>query len=87
MFDLRQFAKDTILQMIGNESIYHIRMYALGWHMDKKVLNNDDMEEIQAAIEAYEESLLPPEVEPEDADVAEMTEEEMPAEEPEPTEE
>lgn len=62
MFDLNSFVRSAISGMIGNEPDYKVREYALGW-LDRKVLTDADLAEIDAEITAYKER--PPEPEPE----------------------
>ena len=51
MFDLKEFVKKTLLDMVGHEPDYKVRQYALGWY-DKAQLDAGDMASIEEAIEA-----------------------------------
>jgi hypothetical protein len=51
-FDLRNFIMKTALGMVGKEQDYKVRKWSLGW-LDKEVLEEGDIEAIDAAIEAY----------------------------------
>lgn len=73
-FNFRNFLRNIVMRKIGNDPTHHVMEYAAYWH-DKRVLTEDDMVEIEAAIEAYEESLLPPEPE-EETEITDVTEEE-----------
>lgn len=48
---LKEFVLKTIKGMIGHELDYRVREYTLGW-VSKGVLNEEDMLEIDALIEA-----------------------------------
>lgn len=50
MFNLREFVKGGFLKAIGKMADYQIILNAAGWH-DKGVLTEEDLAEIQAAIE------------------------------------
>ena len=60
-FNLRDFILKTIVGMVGSEPDYKVRETALGW-FTKSVLTEDDLAEIDAAIEAKN---VVPEPEPE----------------------
>lgn len=51
MFSLRNFVKTGFLRAVGKMSDYQIILNAAGWN-EKGVLNEDDLFEIQTAIEA-----------------------------------
>lgn len=51
MFSLKEFVKKGFLSAVGHMADYQIILNAAGWH-DKGVLDADDLEEIQTAIDA-----------------------------------
>lgn len=51
MFSLRNFIKTGFLRAVGKMSDYQIILNAAGWN-EKGVLTEDDLAEIQSAIEA-----------------------------------
>lgn len=51
MFSLREFVKDGFLQAIGNKPDYEIKLKSAEWFA-KGVLAEDDLAEIEAAIES-----------------------------------
>lgn len=51
MFSLREFVKNGLLKAIGNMADYQIILNSAGW-LEKGVLNEDDLAEIQTAIDA-----------------------------------
>lgn len=53
MFSIRIFVKSGLLKAIGNMADYQIILNAAGW-LEKGVLEESDLAEIQAAIEANE---------------------------------
>lgn len=53
MFSLREFLKKGFLDAVGKMSSYQIILNSAGW-MEKGVLTEDDLAEIQTAIEAWE---------------------------------
>lgn len=59
-FSLRLFIKKGLLDAVGNLPDYKVVLNALGWY-EKEVLTEEDLAEIQAAIEAQ----YPVEEEPE----------------------
>lgn len=59
-FSLRNFIKKGLLDAVGNLPDYKVIMNAVGWY-EKEVLTEEDLAEIQAAIEAQ----YPVEEEPE----------------------
>lgn len=50
MFSLREFVKSGLLKAVGKMADYQIILNAAGW-LEKGVLTEDDLAEIQAAIE------------------------------------
>lgn len=60
MFTLRNFVKSGLIKAVGNMADYQIILNAVGW-LEKGVLTEDDLAEINAAIDAkntvVEESL------------------------------
>lgn len=59
-FNLRDFIKKGLLDAVGEMADYQVVLNAAGWH-EKGVLTEDDLAEIQAAIE--EKNAPPAEVE------------------------
>ena len=51
MFELRAFIKKGLLEAIGNMPDYKVRLNAVGW-LEKEILLESDLAEIDAAIEA-----------------------------------
>lgn len=67
MFSLRNFVKTGFLKAVGGMSDYQIILNAAGWN-EKGVLTEDDLAEIQTAIEAQypvEDEMTPDESEAE----------------------
>jgi hypothetical protein len=56
MFSLREFIKKGFLKAVENMPSYKIILNATGWY-DKEILTEDDLKEINEAIEEYENSL------------------------------
>ena len=52
MFSLREFVKKGFLDAVGKMADYQIVLNAAGWH-EKGVLTEDDLSEINNAIESY----------------------------------
>ena len=52
MFSLREFVKKGFLDAVGKMANYQIILNAAGWH-EKGVLTEDDLSEINNAIESY----------------------------------
>lgn len=52
MFSLRDFVKKGFLDAIGKMADYQIILNAAGWH-EKEVLTEDDLSEINQAMENY----------------------------------
>ena len=74
-FSLREFIKKGLLDAVGKMADYQIILNAAGWY-EKGVLTEDDLAEINAAIEAQypvEEEATEPE-ETEEAPVEESVE-------------
>lgn len=61
MFDLKEFVRAAISGMIGNEPDYKVREYALGW-LDRKVLTEQDLAGLDAAIAAFNLTRVGPEI-------------------------
>lgn len=57
MFDLRNFIKRGIFDSIGKEPIYKVTDNATGW-FDKGILTEDDLAEIDVAIESQYTSII-----------------------------
>ena len=51
MFSLKEFVKNGLLKAIGKMADYQVILNAAGW-LEKGVLTEDDLAEIQTAIEA-----------------------------------
>lgn len=51
MFNLKDFVKSGFIKAVGKMADYQIILNAAGW-LEKGVLNEDDLAEIQAAIDA-----------------------------------
>lgn len=52
MFSFREFVKKGFLDAVGKMADYQIILNAAGWH-EKGVLTEDDLSEINNAIESY----------------------------------
>lgn len=50
-FSLREFIKNGLMLAIGNKADYEVILSSASW-LDKGVLTEDDLAEIQAAIDA-----------------------------------
>lgn len=59
MFSLRFFVKKGLLNAVGKLAAYQIILNAMGWY-EKNVLLEEDLAEIQAAIEAHETPIEEP---------------------------
>lgn len=77
MFSLKNFIKNGLIKAVGNMADYQVILNAAGW-FEKGVLNESDLADIQAAIDAKN---IPPTVEeptepeePEQIDQIEETE-------------
>lgn len=55
MFDLREFVKKGLLSAVGKMAEYKIRLNAAGW-LEKGLLTEEDLEEIDTAINALQAS-------------------------------
>ena len=51
MFSMREFVKDGFLKAVGKMADYQVILNAAAWH-EKGVLTEEDLAEIQSAIEA-----------------------------------
>jgi transketolase len=51
MFILKDFIKKGLFDAVGNMADYQVRLNAAGWH-EKGVLDESDLAEIEAKIEA-----------------------------------
>ena len=51
MFSLNNFVKNGLIKAVGNMADYQIILNAAGW-LEKGVLNENDLAEIQTAIDA-----------------------------------
>ena len=60
MFNLREFIKGGLLKAIGHMAEYQIILNAAGW-LEKGVLTEDDLTELQNAIDARYADVLPEE--------------------------
>jgi hypothetical protein len=58
MFNLRDFIKSGFLKAVGKMADYQIILNAAGWH-EKGVLTEEDLAEINAAIEAQYATIEP----------------------------
>lgn len=61
MFSLKEFIKNGFLKAVGRMSDYQIILNAAGW-LEKGVLTEDDLAEIQAAIAKEEEDNIDKEI-------------------------
>ena len=73
MFSLRAFIKKGLLDAVGKMSDYQVILNSAGW-MDKGVLTEDDLAEINTAIE-QQYIVLEPEVPAEETELPEIEEE------------
>ena len=76
MFSYREFLKKGFLDAVGKMADYQIRLNAGGYY-EKGVLTEDDLAEINAAIEAQYTVLIIPDEPVEDASEAENGVEEL----------
>lgn len=51
MFSIKKFVKKTLMDAIGHQPDFWVEANALGWY-EKGVLGEDDLAEIEGAIEA-----------------------------------
>lgn len=56
MIDIRNYIKKGFLQAVGNMPEYKIRLNSAGWY-EKEVLLEEDLEEIEKAIEEHDASI------------------------------
>ena len=63
MFSFRDFVKSGFLRAVGRMADYQIILNAAGW-LEKGVLTEDDLAEIQTAIEAQYQTEAENETEP-----------------------
>lgn len=75
MFSLRAFIKKGLLDAVGKMSDYQVILNSAGW-MDKGVLTEDDLAEINTVIE-QQYIVLEPEVPVEETELPEVMGEEM----------
>ncbi len=61
MFILKNFVKSGLIKAVGKMADYQIILNAVGW-LEKGVLTEDDLAEIQAAIDKQYKVLEEPEV-------------------------
>lgn len=75
MFSLKSFIKNGLIKAVGEMADYKIILNAAGW-FDKGVLDENDLAEIQAALESHEVESYPSEnaAEPDTTDDLEETE-------------
>ena len=66
MFNLKGFIKKGLLDAVGKQADYWVILNAAGW-LEKSVLDETDLEEINAAIDAKNTA---PEVEAEEENIA-----------------
>lgn len=58
MFSLKEFVKSGLLKAIGKMADYQVILNAAGW-LEKGVLTEDDLAEIQSAMDAsYNDDLI-----------------------------
>ena len=58
MFSLREFVKSGLLKAVGKMADYQVILNAAGW-LEKGVLTEDDLAEIQSAMDAsYNDDLI-----------------------------
>ena len=55
MFNLRDFVKKVLMDAVGKMADYQVILNASGW-LEKGVLTEEDLEEIDMAIELYDKS-------------------------------
>jgi hypothetical protein len=58
MFNLKDFVKGGLLKAVGNMTDYQIILNAAGW-LEKGVLTEDDLAEIDEAIKTHESVTVP----------------------------
>jgi hypothetical protein len=57
MFSLREFVKEGLMKAVGNMADYQVILNAAGW-LEKGVLTEADLADIQAAISAQSENAV-----------------------------
>lgn len=58
MFSLKEFVKSGLLKAVGKMADYQVILNAAGW-LEKGVLTEDDLAEIQSAMDAsYNDDLI-----------------------------
>lgn len=57
MFSLREFIKEGLMKAVGNMADYQVILNAAGW-LEKGVLTETDLADIQAAISAQSENAV-----------------------------
>ena len=62
MFSLRNFIKSGLIKAVGNMADYQVILNAVGW-LEKGVLSESDLAEIQAVIESQYPTEIPEETE------------------------
>lgn len=60
-FNLRNFIKNGLLNAVGKMADYQVVLNAAGWH-EKGVLTEEDLAEINNAIEARKPAEIPMEI-------------------------
>ena len=61
MFSLKNFIKGGLIKAVGKMADYQVILNAAGW-LEKGVLDENDLEEIQIAINENQENLYPEEI-------------------------
>ena len=59
-FNLREFVKKGLLDAVGKMADYQVILNAAGWH-EKGVLTEEDLAEVQAAIDTKNVEIAEPE--------------------------
>ena len=62
MFSLREFVKSGLVKAVGKMADYQVILNSAGW-LEKGVLTEDDLAEIQASIDAQYSTIVEEEVE------------------------
>lgn len=57
MFSLREFVKEGLMKAVGKMADYQVILNAVGW-LEKGVLTEADLADIQAAISAQSENAV-----------------------------
>lgn len=58
MFDLRKFVLQGLRDAVGRMEGFRIKLNAAGWH-DKGVLSGEDLVDIEAAVDAQLNEVIP----------------------------